>query len=303
MKYLILDKKQRITEGDSYASLRLKEELNKKNIPCDIAYYDQLEFMFLNSSTQILIDGIDIKEYSNIIFRGHSLHNEKEYQYKRYIIDYIDQHNQNNPEKKVLIQNSKAIKNFPYYNKVAISLLCSKFNLPYFDTYYKVDGNYKIEKKMLDKYPVVAKEYAGANRIESGKIKKNVFKIDGDNDFDKIKDIQNYFIQEYSSKGEDYRIFVKKGAVIGGWKRTATQGFMTVSKGKYELYNNPPIEMKALAEKVSNILKADFIAVDLMYVNDRLAIQEFSFNPGFKAYETKISGDTVNIAEAIIDAF
>ena len=192
MKYLILDKKQRITEGDSYASLRLKEELNKKNIPCDIAYYDQLEFMFLNSSTQILIDGIDIKEYSNIIFRGHSLHNEKEYQYKRYIIDYIDQHNQNNPEKKVLIQNSKAIKNFPYYNKVAISLLCSKFNLPYFDTYYKVDGNYKIEKKMLDKYPVVAKEYAGANRIESGKIKKNVFKIDGDNDFDKIKDIQNY---------------------------------------------------------------------------------------------------------------
>jgi len=303
MKYLILDKRQRITDSQAYATTRLKEELDKENTLCDIAYYDQLEFMFLNSSTQILVNGMDIREYSNIIFRGHSLHDEKEYQYKRYIIDYIDQHNQNNPEKKVLIQNSNAIKNFQYYNKVAISLLCSKYNLPYFNTYYKVNGDYTTEKRMLEKYPVIAKEYAGANRIEDGKIKKNVFKIDSDTDLDKIEDIQNYFIQEYSDKGEDYRLFVKKGEVIGGWKRTATQGFMTVSKGKYELYNNPPIEMKTTAEKLSNILEADFIAVDFMYMNDKPLLQEFSFNPGFKAYETKIESEKLNIAKEIISTF
>jgi glutathione synthase/RimK-type ligase-like ATP-grasp enzyme len=303
MKYLILDKRQRIIGGDTYASTRLKEELDKENIPSDIAYYDQLEFMFLNSSTQILVNGIDIKEYSNIIFRGHSLHDEKEYQYKRYIIDYIEQYNQNNPEKKVLIQNLKAIKNFQYYNKVAISLLCSKYNLPYFNTYYKVNGNYKTEKKMLDQYPVIAKEYAGANRIENGKIKKNVFKIENDSDLDKIDNPKNYFIQEYSDKGEDYRLFVKKGQVIGGWKRTATQGFMTVSKGKYELYNNPPIEMSQIAEKVATVLEADLIAVDFMYMNDKPLLQEFSFNPGFKAYETKIQGEKLNIAKEIISTF
>ncbi len=32
-------------------------------------------------------------------------------------------------------------------------------------------------------------------------------------------------------------------------------------------------------------------------------IQEISLHPGYKAYETKIEGEPVNIAEAIITAF
>jgi len=40
-----------------------------------------------------------------------------------------------------------------------------------------------------------------------------------------------------------------------------------------------------------------------MYINNKLAVQEFSFHPGFKAYETKIAGNPVNIAEAIVTAF
>ncbi len=38
---------------------------------------------------------------------------------------------------------------------------------------------------------------------------------------------------------------------------------MTVSKGEYEMYNEPNEEIKTIAEKVASLLHADFMAVDL----------------------------------------
>jgi len=317
MKYLIIDKRQRVevtTMGEiPTGSARLIEELKKKSIPYDFAYNDQLEFLFHNGSTIIKANGHDIKDYTHVIFRGHSLEGERKYQYKRFIIDYIDQHNASNPEKKVIIQNSKAIKNLPYYNKIAFAALCSKFNLPYFDTYYRTDGEYLKPREMLNNYPLIIKEYAGENRLQliegKEKIKKNVYKLNNDQDFNqeylKDQDLKNYFIQEFSDTGEDYRIFVKLGKVIAGWKRKAVNGFMTVN-GKnsiYEMYNEPNEEIKAIAEKTAKVLEADFMAVDFMYIHNKPQIQEISLHPGYKAYETKIEGTPVNIAEAIITAF
>ncbi len=227
------------------------------------------------------------------------------------IIDYVDQYNQDNPEKKVNIQNSKAIKNLPYYNKIAFAALCSKFNLPYFDTYFCTDGDYLKARDMLNSYPLIIKEYTGENRLQiidgKEKIKKNVFKIDKDEDYKQEylgdQDLSHFFIQEFSDAGEDYRIFVKLGKVIAGWKRKAVNGFMTVSKGEYEMYNEPNKEITDIAEKMASVLDADFMAVDFMYIHDKPCIQEISLHPGYKAYETKIEGEPVNIAEAIITAF
>jgi len=312
MKYLVIDKRQRVKKMEiPTASARILEELKKRDIPADFVYNDEIEILFMDGSTQIKAKGIDIKEYTHIIFRGHALHNDREYALKRYIIDYIEQHNGDNPEKKVLIQNSKAIKKLPYYNKVAISLLCSQYNLPYFQTYYRTDGKYLQPRDMLKEYPLILKEYAGINRVEiingEEKIKKNVYKIEKDEDYEqeglKGQDLSNFFLQEFSDAAEDYRIFVKLGKVIGGWKRTASKGFMTVNKGIYEMYNKPDEEITAIAEKMASILEADFIAVDFMYMNGKPCIQEISLHPGFKAYETKIEGEPVNIAEAIITAF
>ena len=115
--------------------------------------------------------------------------------------------------------------------------------------------------------------------------------------------MKDFFLQEFSDEAEDYRLFVKNNKVIAGWKRKASDGFMTVSKGIYEMYNNPDEEMKSIAEKVSSLLEADFMAVDFMYIRDKAHVQEISFHPGYKAYETKIEGEPVNIAEAIISAF
>ncbi|MFA7678436.1 MAG: hypothetical protein WCY00_02945 [Candidatus Dojkabacteria bacterium] len=315
MKYLIIDKRQRVkVDGMGEiptGSARLMEELKLRNIECDFIYNDQLEFLFENGSILITANGRDIKEYSNIIFRGHSLDDDKEYQYKRYIIDYTDEYNKNNPENRILVQNSKAIKNFPYYNKIAIAMFCSKNSIPHFNTYFRTDGNYLSERKMLKEYPLIIKEYRGKNRLENidgkEKVKKNVFKLNSNEDLQQreltTQDLKDFFLQEFSDQAEDYRLFVKLGKVIGGWRRKASDGFMTVSKGIYEMYNNPDEEMRLIAEKVSSLLQADFIAVDFMYIRNKPHIQEFSFHPGYKAYETKIEGEPVNIAEAIITAF
>jgi glutathione synthase/RimK-type ligase-like ATP-grasp enzyme len=307
--YLIIDKEQRLTGKRSTASKRLIEEIEKKDMECDFMYYDSLKFLFKDGTVTIKAYKKDIREYKHIIFRGHSLHDNKEYHFKRYIVDYIDLHNLNNPSDRILVQNSEAIKNFPYYNKIAMAMFCAQHNIPYFNTYYRADGKYLQDRDMLKNYPLILKEYTGANRIKTiggkEKIKKNVFKIEKDEDFKKVLDqpLSNFFLQELSDTGEDYRIFVKLGKVIGGWKRKATDGFMTVKKGEYTMYNNPDQEIVDIAEKVATLLSADFMAVDFMYINNKPHVQEISFHPGFKAYETKIEGKPVNIAKAIITAF
>lgn len=308
MKYLIIDKKQRGEMGKSLdiptGSARLLEELKERNIECDFIFNDNLEFIFQDGKTIIKAGVKDITEYSHIIFRGHALHKDQEYHYKRYIIDFADQYNKENPNRKILVQNSDAIKRFPYYNKIAMAEFCSINNIPYFNTYFRTDGKYTEEREYLKEFPLTTKEYAGANKVVMidgvKKIKKNVYKVDKNEDY-KLK--SNFFIQEFSDSGEDYRIFVKLGKVIGGWKRKASDSFMTVSKGIYEMYNDPDDEIREIAEKVASLLDADFMAVDFMYINGKPAVQEFSFHPGYKAYETKIEGTPVNIAEAIITAF
>lgn len=324
MRYLIIDKKQRVkvtgTQDIPTGSARLLEELSKKSIPYDFVYNDELEFIFQEGNFIIMANGKDVLSYSHIIFRGHSLDNEKEYHFKRYIIDHIDNYNLENQDRKILVQNSNAIKKLPYYNKIALAQLCAINNIPYFNTYYRSDGyysnnkannNYRRENNFLNNYPLIIKEYSGANRVQmidgKEKIKKNVFKLNSEKDYkqDNLdgQDLKNFFIQEFSDSKEDYRIFVKLGKVIGGWKRRASNGFMTVSKGIYEMYNTPNEEIREISERVANVLNADFMAVDIMYIDEKPYVQEISLHPGYKAYENKIEGVPTNIAEAIITAF
>lgn len=315
MKYLIIDKEHRVKgprEGKySTAVERIMTELANKNIPYSFAYNTQIEFLLKGNETFLRINGRDITEYSNIIFRGHNLHNPKEYETKRLIVDWVDHYNTPNRKEKILVQNSKAIKNIPYYNKIFTAQFCSTHNIPYFDTYYRTDGNY-FEKNQLDEYPIILKEYTGVNRVEQklGKkvIKKNVYKIDSPKEFNQRKlrdqDLSDFFVQEFSDTAEDIRVFVKLGKVIGGWRREASKGFMTVNKGIYSMYNSPSPEIKKIAEKFAKSVEADFIAVDFMYNEGKPYVQEISLHPGFKAYETKIEdGTPTNIAEAIITAF
>ena len=316
IKYLIIDKKHRVkgTREGKYATAveRIMTELANKNFPYSFAQLTQIEFLLKESETVIKVNGTDLKEYSHIIFRGHNFDNPKEYETKRLIIDWVDQYNSSNRRNRILVQNSEAIKNIPYYNKIFTAQLCSTHNIPFFDTYYRTDGRYEKHRDILENYPVIIKEYSGLNRIDKklgrNVIKKNVYKLDSikdlNNKYLKNQDLSNFFLQEFTNTAEDIRVFVKLGKVIGGWRRETTKGFMTVNHGKYTMYNTPSDEIKDIAQRFAKLVDADFIAIDFMFKNGNPYVQEISLHPGFKAYETKIEeGTPVNIAEAIITAF
>lgn len=314
MKYLIIDKRQRVkTENEfPHASLRIMEELKLKNLEFDFAYLDQIEIFFKDSELQIRVNGQDPANYSHILFRGHSLGEKTRYETKLLITNYIEQKNIGKEQDLTLIQNAQAIKNMPYYDKIWMIWICSKNNIPFFESYYRTDGGYAVKRDILANYPLIIKHYAGENDMRKTKdgerIKKNVFKLENEKDYLqenlKEKNLKEFFIQEFSDEGEDMRIFVSKNKVIGGWRRKAKKGFMTVSKGGYTIYNNPPEEIKKLAVKTSKAFKADFIATDFMFKDGKPYLQEISFHPGFKAYEEKATGgEPANIAKAIIESF
>lgn len=310
MRYLIIDKKQRVEiSGDAtYAVTRLKEELDAIGATYLFATTDDIDIS-LNTSIQISVLGEDIRNFTHIILRGHRLHKPWEYETKAILAHYIDEYNRTNPLKQILFQNINAIINLPFYDKLHISKMCIDYGLPIIPTLYRSSGNYETSLP----YPYILKDFTGENdlRIIDGKekIKKNVYLIDRPEDLKqenlKNKDLTKYFVQKFIPASEDIRAFVSKGKCIGGFIRKATEGFMTVNKGEYNSFDpNDVKDIKEMSELVASKFKADFIAVDWMRdENDKLLLLEFSLNPGFKAYERKSTGPKVNIAKAIIESF
>lgn len=310
MRYLIVDKKQRIeTSSDStYAQTRLAEELEKIGATYLFATTDDIEIT-LGKKISIKVLGEDIESFTHIILRSHRLHKLWEYETKKVIADYIDQYNKFNPDKSIKLQNIEAIKTIQYYDKLWIQKMCIENELPVIPTLYRTSGIYRESLKA----PYIIKDFTGENdlRMIDGKekVKKNVYLINQDSDLEqenlKNKDTSKYFVQDFIPTGQDHRIFVSNGEVVGGWTRKATEGFMTVKGGEYSQFDiENETEITEIALKTAKVLKADFIAVDFMVdESEGIYILEISLNPGFKAYETKVPGNTQNLASIIIQSF
>ena len=310
MRYLIIDKKQRIerSSDSTYAVTRLTEELNALGVQFLFATTDDIQIN-MNDGLEIEVLGESLKSFTHIILRGHRLHKPWEYETKKIIADYIEQHNKTNPENKILLQNIKSIQKLSYYDKLWIQKFCIENKIEIIPTKYISSGDYSTSLPT----PFIIKDFTGENdlRMIDGKekIKKNVYLIENSEELKQEnlinKDTSKYFVQKFITTGQDLRIFVSNGKAIGGFSRTATAGFMTVNKGEYISLNmTKENELAQLSELISSKFEADFIAIDLMKDEQgKYLLQEISFNPGFKAYETKTTGEHANIAKAIVQSF
>lgn len=312
MKFLIIDIRKRVGDLDTphYAVERLCEVLSSREIAWDTCHYDEIGLLHLDDKLEILAKGEPLSAYSHVIIRGHRT--QYEYMLKRYIVQYAD-------ENGIKVQNSEFMKLFPHYNKLIQMVLFSKEGIPYVDSYYNIDGRYWEKDDALEKlgFPMIYKHTEGAYRIEKvdgkDKTKKNVFLV---HDKDELKEeclrrdgpeerfltkTSEYFLQKYVDIGEDYRAIMLGGKFLSGWKREATRNFLTVSKGEYSLHAEPEKDFLELAQRTNDVLKADYCAVDIIYVDKKPYVLEVNMNPGFKSFETKIEGADVDVAEAIID--
>jgi glutathione synthase/RimK-type ligase-like ATP-grasp enzyme len=312
MRYLILDKKQRIHIENklSFVLTRFTEELEAMKVDYTVAYNDEIEVSFIDGTTSITVQGEDIRNFTHIYFRGMRLDKPLEYETRKIIVDYIEQYNLDNPKSIIQIQNKESIKTIEFYDKIFITHILAKNNIGITDTLYRANGQYPVKPNIFG-YPVIVKQYAGENDIREidGKntVKKNVYLVNSQEEYQqeflKDKKLEEYITQEFLPSGEDFRVFVSKGVAFAGFSRKATKNFMTVSSGEYTKIDlNERLDLKEFSEKVAKVLKADFIAVDSMMKGDNPVLQEISLNPGFKAFETKTGGEDINMAKAILEA-
>jgi glutathione synthase/RimK-type ligase-like ATP-grasp enzyme len=312
MKFLIIDKRKRVGNLDTrhYAVQRLQEALDAKSIEHDFAHFDQIELQNNSTGLKITVEDKPLENYSHIIFRGHRTHYE--YTLKSLIVRFADKND-------IKVQNSEFIKILPYYNKLNQMTLMAQNNIPYIDSYYSLDGRYDQKPEVLERlgFPLIYKHTEGKYRVEKidgkNKLKKNIFLAQDKQElkeliakYDKPQDKfinkpSQFFLQKYTDIGQDYRAMMIGGKYIGGWKREATKSFLTVRKGKYSLYNDPNNEILDLSQKVASLFKADYCAIDIIYSQKTPYVLEVNMEPGFKAYETKVEGNDVKVAEAMIE--
>jgi len=328
-KFLIIDKQPRIGDSNKtpYAIERLQEEITKLGHTSDYVYNHEISIDQKDGNYSIFVRNEDITSYTHIIMRGHF--SREEYEIKRLIVEHIENFNKKNPEKQIKIQNSDFIKIMHNYSKLTQALIFSQNDIPYLHSFYRADGNYDDYQSIFNNKTVLAKHVSGENDLRpktnisdtntsesnlepsDATVKKNIYMINKVEDFAQEnlnkKELKDFFLQEFTDIGEDLRLFVKGDKLISGWVRKATRSFITVDKGEYSLLTNPEDRLIELAKKCGTAFKSDFMAIDVIYKDDKPYVLEVNMNPGFKAYETKIEPkdgyEIINIAKEMILSF
>jgi RimK family alpha-L-glutamate ligase len=109
-------------------------------------------------------------------------------------------------------------------------------------------------------------------------------------------------LQEYmgSNPGEDIRVLVIGGKVIGAMKRIGPKGDFRANisnGGTGEKFNITP-EIDFIARETARILNLHIAGIDLLFDNDKFVVCEANSAPGFKGFE-KYCG--VDIAKVIVE--
>lgn len=170
-------------------------------------------------------------------------------------------------------------------------------------------------KTLLVKHPInanlVEKEigFPAVVKIMAGSYGKGVYQVTSKSRFVDFIDFAHgintdeaIIVQEYidTHPGEDLRVFVVGGKVLGAMKRSAKDGSFkaNISRGgegvAYEL--TPQIEKIAL--KVCKSLELEVAGVDLLFGKDGFLVCEANSAPGFKGFEQATG---IDVAKAIID--
>ncbi len=302
MKFLLVDKRKRLGDpGEAhYAIQRLQETLNQKGIECDYCHFDEISTQVINGKLNLLACQKSLTDYSHIIMRGHR---PNEYYIKQEVVEFALNNN-------IKVLNAEFIKLMPDYNKIQQMIIMGQNNIPYIDSYYSPTGQYHQDTEILKQigFPLIYKHTHGEYRIEKidgeDKFKKNIFLANNSEELEQLVKSQpnpeKFFIQKFVNIGEDYRAIMVGGKYLSGWKRKATGSFLTVSRGEYSLYDKPTPEFLELVEKIASIFRADYCAIDIIYIDKKPYVLEINMDPGFKSFETKINAG-VDVAGAIIE--
>jgi gamma-F420-2:alpha-L-glutamate ligase len=146
-------------------------------------------------------------------------------------------------------------------------------------------------------------------KVTQGSYGEGIFLCEKRRDLAKLMEFINtigtnktLLIQEYLGErvGEDLRVLVVGGKVIGAMKRTAPDGDFRANitnGGTGELF---PVcdEIEYIARETARVFNLDIAGVDLLFHSNGFRVLEVNSNPGFKGFDKFCNA---NIAEVIAE--
>jgi RimK family alpha-L-glutamate ligase len=175
--------------------------------------------------------------------------------------------------------------------------------------------NISIPKTMMLRFPIdetLIKDKIGfpcVVKVVTGSYGEGVYLCERQRDFKKlmefVKNLGNrktLIVQQYigTRPGEDLRVLVIGGKVIGAMRRTAPEGDFRANitnGGTGENFTVTP-EIEYMARETAKVLKLDIAGVDLLFNKEGFCVCEANSNPGFAGFE-KYCG--VDVADHITD--
>lgn len=185
-------------------------------------------------------------------------------------------------------------------DKLRTSQILSRHNIPIPNTMlvrYPIDDNLITENIG---YPCVVK-------VVTGSYGAGVYLCEKKRDYKKLVDFieklgnkKTLIVQEYLGErpGEDLRVLVIGGQVIGAMKRTAPEGDFRANitnGGTGSLFEVTP-EIDVIARETAQVLGLSIAGIDLLFDPRGFRVCEANSNPGFLGFEKYCK---VNIADLI----
>jgi RimK family alpha-L-glutamate ligase len=119
---------------------------------------------------------------------------------------------------------------------------------------------------------------------------------------DALHNEKTLIAQEYigDRPGEDLRVFVVGGKVLGAMKRTAPKNDFRANisnGGTGEKYEVTP-EIEEIAIDTADVLGLDIAGIDLLFTKEGFVVCEANSNPGFSGFNQYCN---VNVADHIVN--
>ena len=279
----------------AYAPLRIAEEAKKLGISYKIMHIRELNFSFDINKLNILFEGDSIPDAKGVFLRGlgeDAVYNPlKIIAVKRYI------------EKGAKVINSQSFLAWPTLDKTMQYALMSEANIPIVESFVFGDKETALlEAKKLG-FPLIIKENTGSCGLQ-------VYKIDNEIELVEklavgygLRTIKSHIFQRYLTGGQDLRVIVLEGKVLGAMKRIAKKGsYLTnFSQGGFvESYDVSKDKTACdIAIAVAKLFELDYCGVDLMKDKDgNWIVLEVNRACQFQGFE-KATG--INVAGKIIE--
>jgi RimK family alpha-L-glutamate ligase len=175
--------------------------------------------------------------------------------------------------------------------------------------------NISIPNTMMVKHPIdstIVKNRIGfpcVVKVITGTQGIGVYLCEKRRDFNKLMEFihnvgisKTLLVQEYIglNPGEDIRVLVIGGKVIGAMKRTAPKGDFRANisnGGTGEKFDITP-EIDFIARETARVLNLHIAGIDLLFHNNGFVVCEANTAPGFKGFEKYCD---VDIAELIVE--